>query len=82
MPSPNRTIRECDGDRRGHHRRGSFPSGRQRTSWWTDRATLWLWNAVKRSIYLATGLATERTDRHQYAGASPVDRIAACAGGR
>ena len=25
----------------------------------TDRATLWLWNAVKRSIYLATGLATE-----------------------
>jgi hypothetical protein len=25
----------------------------------TDRATLWLWNAVKRSIYLASGLATE-----------------------
>ncbi|HEY4041585.1 MAG TPA: hypothetical protein VGM32_07040 [Rhodopila sp.] len=25
----------------------------------TDRPTLWLWNAVKRSIYLATGLATE-----------------------
>jgi hypothetical protein len=25
----------------------------------TDRATLWLWNAVKRSIYLAAGLATE-----------------------
>jgi hypothetical protein len=25
----------------------------------TDRATLWLWNAVKRSVYLATGLATE-----------------------
>jgi hypothetical protein len=25
----------------------------------TDRATRWLWNAVKRSVYLATGLATE-----------------------
>jgi hypothetical protein len=25
----------------------------------TDRATLWLFNAVKRSVYLATGLATE-----------------------
>jgi hypothetical protein len=25
----------------------------------TDRATLWLWNAIKRSIYLAAGLATE-----------------------
>ncbi len=25
----------------------------------TDRATRWLWNAVKRPIYLATGLATE-----------------------
>jgi hypothetical protein len=25
----------------------------------TDRATRWLWSAVKRSVYLATGLATE-----------------------
>jgi hypothetical protein len=25
----------------------------------TDRATQWLWSAVKRSVYLATGLATE-----------------------
>jgi hypothetical protein len=25
----------------------------------TDRATRWLWNAVRRSVYLATGLATE-----------------------
>jgi hypothetical protein len=25
----------------------------------TDRATRWLWNAVKRPVYLATGLATE-----------------------
>jgi hypothetical protein len=25
----------------------------------TDRATLWLWNAIKRSVDLATGLATE-----------------------
>jgi hypothetical protein len=25
----------------------------------TDRATRWLWNAVKRSVYLATGLTTE-----------------------
>ena len=25
----------------------------------TDRATLWLYNAIKRSIYLATGFASE-----------------------
>jgi hypothetical protein len=25
----------------------------------TDRPTLWLWNAIKRQIYLATGLPSE-----------------------
>jgi hypothetical protein len=40
----------------------------------TDRPTLWLWNAVKRSIYLASGLATDAvtatTDRnlHEWIG--------------
>ena len=43
----------------------------------TDRATRWLWNAVRRPVYLATGLATEMLTPSTSPALVPVDRIAA-----